>query len=892
MLNKESSKAELLAEIERLQQALSQVQQEKTQLQHLLEMTWEHSDAIEKQWFEEHNQLKQENENRLLQVLAAIPVGVVVLDNQGKIFFINRRAKELLGEHLAPGTKATELLTIYRPYIAGTHKLYPWKKLPIVQALTGHICCADDVEIVQGNRHLVLEIWGTPIFDESGQVAYAMNAFQDITARRASEKSMQQHQQQLAFLETKFHDLAANVPGIIFQWYQRHHGEQGFYYVSQRSEEFCGIKAEKLLQNFAHLPVHPEDLPQLQASMKIAAKQQSEWNFEGRFVLPNGEIKWWRGVSKPVPVSQQETVFNGIIIDITEQKALERQLRENEATLEDAQRMACVGHWIWDIKTQIVTRSAQDCRNYGIEPNNYKPTYEALIDSVHPEDKKIIHAILEQNVMEGETSEFEFRVICPTRRIRYLRSRIEIEWNNKGQVRRLKGFSQDITEQKRVEKALRQSEERLLMAIESIKDGFAYYDAQDKLVLCNSRYKMLFGECAPFVVPGVSFEEILHRSAKKEQYLEAVGRMEAWVAERLQAHHHGETIDQQLNDGRWIQIAEQRTKEGGYVGLSIDITERKRAEKKLQQQNIELQYKNKELEILTKKLEQAQREQLYQLNQAYERFVPYEFLKLLDKKSVVEVQLGDNIEKEMTILFSDIRGFTALSEIMTPKDNFAFINAYLSRMVPVIAQYRGVIDKYIGDAIMALFPHSADDAVQASIEMLNTLNTYNTTRGRPTRPKLSIGIGLNTGSIMLGTVGDQTRMDGTVIADAVNVASRVEELTKNYNVSLLITEPTLLKLKHLLNYKIRVIDRVKVKGKSKYITVYEIMDADPPFMMKLKLKTLHHFEQGFMCFHNNKLEKALRFFQQVLEINQNDKVSQVYLSRCQQQIQKQKIINY
>jgi PAS domain S-box-containing protein len=886
MPNKESSKAELIAEIERLQLLLNQVQQENTQLQHLLEITYEHSDAIEKQWLEQHNQLKQENENRLLQFLEAMPVGVVVLDNQGKIFFVNNRAEELLGKNLAPGVKAEELLTVYRPYIAGTHKLYPWKKLPIVHALKGRASSVDNLEILQGDRRIILEIWGTPIFDESGHLAYAMNAFQDITARWAAEKSVQKHQQQqLASLEIKFHDLAANVPGIIFQWYQRHNGEQGFYYVSQRSEEFCGIKAEILLQDFTSLPVHPEDLPQLQTSIKAAAKQQSEWNFEGRFVLPNGEIKWWRGVSKPVQLNQQETVFNGVIIDITEQKALEKQLRENEATLEDAQRMASVGHWIWDVKTQLITRSAQDCRNYDINPNDYIPTYEALIEPVHPDDKRIIHSILERNIMEGETAKFEFRVICPTGQIRTLRSQIETEWDAQGKLVRLKGFSQDITEQKRIEKALRQSEERLLMAIESINDGFAYYDAQDRLVLCNSHYKTIFGDCASYVVPGVRFEEILRRSAQQGRYLDATGRVEAWIARRLQAHRDGETIDQQLNDGRWIQIAEQRTKEGGYVGLRIDITERKRAEKKLQQQNIELQNKNQELEILTQKLEQAQREQLYQLNQAYERFVPHELLKLLDKKSVIEVQLGDNVEKEMTILFSDIRGFTALSEIMTPRDNFAFINAYLSRMVPVIAQHRGVIDKYIGDAIMALFPHSADDAVQASIEMLITLNAYNTTRGRPARPKLNIGIGLNTGPIMLGTVGDKTRMDGTVIADAVNVASRVEELTKNYNTSLLITEPTLLKLKNLLHYKIRVIDRVKVKGKSKYITVYEIMNADPQQMMKLKLKTLHNFEQGFMCFHNNMLEKAQRFFQQVLDINKDDKAAQVYFMRCQQRIQ-------
>ncbi len=273
--------------------------------------------------------------------------------------------------------------------------------------------------------------------------------------------------------------------------------------------------------------------------------------------------------------------------------------------------------------------------------------------------------------------------------------------------------------------------------------------------------------------------------------------------------------------------------------------------------------------------------QLYNINQAYGRFVPHEFLQLLSKNSVLDVELGDHVEQEMTVLFTDIRGFTSLSEKMTPKDNFRFINGYLSRMEPMISTYHGFIDKYIGDAIMALFPTSADDAVQGAIAMLNTLSDYNEGRKRAKYEPIAIGIGLNTGPLMLGTVGGQNRMDGTVIADAVNLASRVEGLTKVYGAALLITEQTYLRLQDRSHYLIRIIDRVKVKGKSQPVTIYEVFDADTAEQSQLKQQTLQYFEQGVAHFHREEIGTARDYFEQVLAQNPADLAAKVYLERCQ-----------
>ncbi len=217
---------------------------------------------------------------------------------------------------------------------------------------------------------------------------------------------------------------------------------------------------------------------------------------------------------------------------------------------------------------------------------------------------------------------------------------------------------------------------------------------------------------------------------------------------------------------------------------------------------------------------------------------------------------------------------------MTPQENFDFINAYLSRMEPIIGKHKGFIDKYIGDAIMALFPGNVDQAVAAAVGMLFRLVEYNSTRGRPGRPVLKIGIGIHTGLLMLGTVGGENRMDGTVIADAVNLASRTEGLTKTYGVALLITEQVYRQLQTRDQYKIRVIDRVRVKGKTEAVTVYEVFDADPPDSVQLKLDTLQDFERGFHAYHTQDLDTANRLFSQVLAQNPEDKAAQVYLNRC------------
>lgn len=273
---------------------------------------------------------------------------------------------------------------------------------------------------------------------------------------------------------------------------------------------------------------------------------------------------------------------------------------------------------------------------------------------------------------------------------------------------------------------------------------------------------------------------------------------------------------------------------------------------------------------------------LAKINAAYGRFVPYEFLQFLERESIVDVQLGDQVQKEMSILFADIRSFTSLSEQLSPKENFDFLNSYLSRVGPVIRRYRGFIDKYIGDAVMALFPQMADDALQAAIEMQKQVGLYNAHRQTCGYEPIAIGIGLHTGSLMLGTVGESQRMDTTVIADAVNLASRLEGLTKIFGVEILISEETLNSLTNAHHYSYRFLGRVTVKGKRQPIAIFEVFDSNPPPLIELKRQTRTEFEKGVHLYVEKQYTQAQQVFAQLWQWDARDRVVQFYQERCQQ----------
>lgn len=284
---------------------------------------------------------------------------------------------------------------------------------------------------------------------------------------------------------------------------------------------------------------------------------------------------------------------------------------------------------------------------------------------------------------------------------------------------------------------------------------------------------------------------------------------------------------------------------------------------------------------LKTQLEESQK--LVILGDTFRRFVPHDFLDYLGKHSITDVKLGDSVQRDMTILFSDLRSFTTLSEGMSPQENFKFINDYLKMMGPIVRANHGFIDKYIGDAIMALFDQNPDQAVKTGIEMLKQLEKFNQKRVEQNLEPIAIGIGIHTGSLMLGTIGEHGRMESTVISDSVNLASRLEGLTKYYGVSLIISEHTFKELKET-GYQYRLLDQVRVKGKSDPVTIYEIFDWELPELVRKKASIGHDFESARKLYQRGQFPLARDLFQTCLDVFPDDYVTQTYIKRCQSNI--------
>jgi len=269
------------------------------------------------------------------------------------------------------------------------------------------------------------------------------------------------------------------------------------------------------------------------------------------------------------------------------------------------------------------------------------------------------------------------------------------------------------------------------------------------------------------------------------------------------------------------------------------------------------------------------------MTNAFSRFVPKEFLTFLNKKSIVEVELGNQVQKHMTVMFSDIRSFTSLSEKMTPQENFNFLNSYLTRIGPIIRSNGGFIDKYIGDAIMALFPVSPEQAIESALLMQASVMEYNAHRETRGYEAVTIGIGIHAGNLMLGTIGEENRMEGTVISDDVNLASRIESLTKYYGAEILISGRLFNQLSDKKKYTYRIIDTVIVKGRSEPITLIEILDEKTTKNFSQKITTKSRLVKAITLYREKSTEAALAVFKELSqESEKRDNVFEIYIERC------------
>jgi adenylate cyclase len=238
-----------------------------------------------------------------------------------------------------------------------------------------------------------------------------------------------------------------------------------------------------------------------------------------------------------------------------------------------------------------------------------------------------------------------------------------------------------------------------------------------------------------------------------------------------------------------------------------------------------------------------------------------------------------------TVLFADIRGFTTLSESLGAQDTVALLNEFLSAMVAVILNRKGILDKYIGDGVMAVFgvpfvgEQDADNAVQAAVEMVRALRAFNEAREYQGGAPLQLGIGLNTDEVVAGNIGSPQRMDYTVIGDGVNLASRLEGATKYYGVDILVSESTIAATTR--SFLTREIDSIRVKGKARSVAVHEVLDCLSEDERVRAEACLPAFAAGIKAYRAQRWLEATKHFNEADNIRGGDPPSRRLRERCQ-----------
>jgi class 3 adenylate cyclase len=270
--------------------------------------------------------------------------------------------------------------------------------------------------------------------------------------------------------------------------------------------------------------------------------------------------------------------------------------------------------------------------------------------------------------------------------------------------------------------------------------------------------------------------------------------------------------------------------------------------------------------------------QLQKFNDAANRFVPGELLNLIGRDSVVDVVRGDQRQMELTVMFSDVRGFTTLAEARTPGETMDLINRYLQFMEDHVHNFEGAIGSFLGDGVMALYYGGPDKAVQSAIAQLEALKEFNVEQVERGDTPLKIGIGFNTGNLMLGTVGGHDRLDCSVIGDAVNLAARIEGLTKRYGAEILISQSTYDKLEDPSALKMREVDRVVVKGKTEPMTLFEVIDGLPEEARAQRLASLDAWNDARGRYLKREFTEAAALFAKLGEAG--DVAGELYAERC------------
>ncbi|MDQ6433905.1 PAS domain-containing protein [Mesorhizobium sp. LHD-90] len=681
--------------------------------------------------------------------------------------------------------------------------------------------------------------------DKDGQPVEVVGSWSDITARKQAEEDAQAARERVEH-------LVASAPAVIYSF--KASGDFAPTFVSANIKELLGYERDEYLKSpdFWSARVHPEDSPRIKRAYERLLEVE-RLSSEYRFRRKDGSYCW---VSDELQVLRNSAGDPVEVVGAWGDVTARRQLGEALVAAQDrlVHLLSCAPAVIYsfsatgDFAPTFVSENIRDWLGY--EPKEYLESPDFWWRCVHPDDHAAVEAQSAQLFQKGRhTSEYRFRkkdgsycwVIDEQHLIR----------DKDGRPIEIVGSWSDVSAPKEAEIAAERSEQRLADAIESITEGFSLYDAEDRLIVCNSAYgKLLYpGQSTP--APGTPFETLIRSAADRGLVEEANGRVEEWMAERLSRRRNPrEPHVQRRSDGRWLQINERKTAEGGTIAVYTDITAIKRAEEELRDANRNAELanalvseKNQALELLSRKLSKYLSPQVYS--------------SIFTGQRSVEIA---TTRKKLTVFFSDIVDFTATTDDLESEELTGLLNRYLTEMSKIALEHGATIDKYIGDAILAFFGDPESRGVKEDAKACVGMAIAMQRRMRELQSEwldaglekpFQLRIGISTGFCTVGNFGSEDRMDYTIIGSQVNLASRLQSHAEPGGILLAHETWSLVKDMVLAEE----LEPIHAKGFVKPVRNYRVLDEIG--MAAEQGKVIHEEQDGMRVFLDlRKLDRA------------------------------------
>ena len=606
------------------------------------------------------------------------------------------------------------------------------------------------------------------IRDKQGQAIEVIGSWSDVTQRKQAEEAR-------AAANIRVQHLLARSPAVIYAFEAS--GDYRPTFISQNISELLGYEPEEYLESpdFWRSRVHPGDLVRIEKGYTRLFEEGYLSN-EYRFRKKDGNYCWISDDLQMIRNAAGEPIeIVGAWNDITARKQLSEVLVAAQdrlvRLLSSAPAVIYSYRATGDFAPIIISENIKNLLGY--EPSEYLENAEFWRSRVHPDDLARVEAESRNLYKHGRhTVEYRFRKNDGT--YCWVSDEQRLIRAGDGQPIEVIGSWSDVTRRRDAELASRRSEQRLTDAIESISEGISLYDADDRLVICNSAYGKLLYPGMGTPAPGTPYETLVRNAAARGLVEEAKGRVEEWIAERLAKHRQpGEPHVQRRSNGRWIHINERKTTEGGTVAVYTNITEIKRAEEEIRMANSKLEQasdlvteKNKALETLSTKLSKYLSPQVYS--------------SIFSGSQEVKIA---STRKKLTVFFSDIADFTSTTDDLESEELTTLLNHYLTAMSEIALAYGATIDKYVGDAVLAFFGdpetrgvnEDATACVNMAIAMQRRMRELQAEwRDRGWQKPFQLRIGINTGYCTVGNFGSEDRMDYTIIGSEVNLASRLQ----------------------------------------------------------------------------------------------------------------------